>query len=498
MIWDSARSDEYPSVRAFALQKKLALIAAHDSILGARVKQTRNANRKRQLAPFKENDLVYISTKNITFPKGLARKLIPKFIGPYKILRDFKNQSFLIDLPAHLKQRGVHNVFHAALLRIHIPNDDRLFPGRMVTQIALGEDLEGEWAVEKILAHSGSGKEAVFQIQWKAGDITWLPHNQIAHLNALPVYLDLLGVEDISKLPKGKAIPPSDDPQIFIGSIALNNAFKTHLVNPSKLSPTRFIPPRASLKPACFPQRTANSVIMTDTTTPTPIVTDDIIPDTPAAPAAAVTAPKIPRDTKYSTIAHRCLERPCLTIITLTDPVLKSTTSYHVGQVALYCLTDTRLRKQKPPRYGLPAGYEHFTTNFNIWAEDDQKKRFACYDDALGTYDLTGEPIDLADFNIPPEIIGWASKSAPTKRKDAPASEQSNGTALTPKRMKIVDGLLWKVAESAAEEEERAIKLRFKKHKKHTSNSHPPSSSSTSNYKKRDGDSSSGAAAIAV
>ena len=129
MIWDSARSDEYPTIRSFVLQRKLVLMSAHDSILAARVKQTRNANRKRQLAPFKENELVYLSSKNISFPKGLARKLIPKFIGPYRILKDFKNQSFLIDLPSHLKQRGIHNVFHAALLRIHVPNDDRLFPG---------------------------------------------------------------------------------------------------------------------------------------------------------------------------------------------------------------------------------------------------------------------------------------------------------------------------------------------------------------------------------
>ena len=75
MIWNSAPKDEYPSVRNFALQRKLALMAAHDSILGARVKQTRDANKKRRLAPFKEEDLVYISTQNITFPKGLARKL---------------------------------------------------------------------------------------------------------------------------------------------------------------------------------------------------------------------------------------------------------------------------------------------------------------------------------------------------------------------------------------------------------------------------------------
>ncbi|KAF8808244.1 hypothetical protein BYT27DRAFT_7097399, partial [Phlegmacium glaucopus] len=77
----------FPSIRNFALQKKLALMSAHDSILAARVKQTRDANRKRQDVPFKERDLVYLSTKNISFPKGLARKLIPKFIGPYKILK---------------------------------------------------------------------------------------------------------------------------------------------------------------------------------------------------------------------------------------------------------------------------------------------------------------------------------------------------------------------------------------------------------------------------
>ena len=62
MIWDSATKTEFPSVRNFALQKKLALMSAHDSLLTARVKQTRDANRKRQVAPFKENDLVYIRT----------------------------------------------------------------------------------------------------------------------------------------------------------------------------------------------------------------------------------------------------------------------------------------------------------------------------------------------------------------------------------------------------------------------------------------------------
>ena len=103
MIWDSAPPTEYPSVRNFALQKKLAIMSAHDSIIAARVKQTRNANRRRQKSPFVEGGLAYVSTKNMSVPKGLARKLVPKYIGPYKVMRDFGNFSYQIDLPVTMK-----------------------------------------------------------------------------------------------------------------------------------------------------------------------------------------------------------------------------------------------------------------------------------------------------------------------------------------------------------------------------------------------------------
>ncbi|TFK79824.1 hypothetical protein K466DRAFT_462301, partial [Polyporus arcularius HHB13444] len=76
-----------PGVRAYAQRVKNAIMSAHDSILAARVKQTRDANRRRRPSPFEVNDLVYISTKNLALPKGYARKLMPKYIGPYRILR---------------------------------------------------------------------------------------------------------------------------------------------------------------------------------------------------------------------------------------------------------------------------------------------------------------------------------------------------------------------------------------------------------------------------
>ena len=122
MIFDE--NSEYPGVKRFALQIKEVIINAHDAILSARVNQTRNANKKRIPVPFINNDLVYISTQNMLIPKGRARKLFPKFIGPYKIVKDYRNDTFEIDLPSELKRRGFHPKFHSSLLRIHVPNDD--------------------------------------------------------------------------------------------------------------------------------------------------------------------------------------------------------------------------------------------------------------------------------------------------------------------------------------------------------------------------------------
>ncbi|KAJ3505227.1 hypothetical protein NLJ89_g7527 [Agrocybe chaxingu] len=221
-IWDSNEPEKYPGVRVFAQRMKTAVMRAHDSIIAARVKQVRTANRKRQRAPFALGDLAYVSTKNMAIPAGLARKLSPKFIGPYLITEDFKNNSFRLKLPPRLKQRGLHDVFHASLLRIHVPNDDRLFPGRLDTQIFDDENLETEWTVERIVSHAGTGKNSVFEVLWKSGDKTWLPYDRLTHLDALRAYFDVMGVQNIEELSEGTGNPPDDDLQIFLGCLGLN------------------------------------------------------------------------------------------------------------------------------------------------------------------------------------------------------------------------------------------------------------------------------------
>ena len=87
------------------------------------------------MSPFELNNLVYVSTKNMNLPRQQVRKLVPKYIRLYRIIKNTENEAFELDLPPEIKNHNIHPVFHALLLRIHVPNNDRLFPGREVGQV---------------------------------------------------------------------------------------------------------------------------------------------------------------------------------------------------------------------------------------------------------------------------------------------------------------------------------------------------------------------------
>ncbi|KAI9566919.1 hypothetical protein HD554DRAFT_2024831, partial [Boletus coccyginus] len=158
----------------------------------------------------------YVSTKNILLPKGQSRKLVPKCIKPYKLVKDFGNNSFELDSPVRLKQRGIHPVFYSSLLRVRVPTDDRcLFPGRLETQMADIGEIEPEWSVQCVLSHHGSGTDSRSSA---TGDVTWLPYQEVRHLSAPGEYPELIEVTGIENLPRGSRQPPDKDPQVFNGS----------------------------------------------------------------------------------------------------------------------------------------------------------------------------------------------------------------------------------------------------------------------------------------
>ena len=48
---------------------------------------------------------MYLSTKNLNLPKGRARKLCPKYIGPYKVAKANPDSlTYMLELPMVLQE----------------------------------------------------------------------------------------------------------------------------------------------------------------------------------------------------------------------------------------------------------------------------------------------------------------------------------------------------------------------------------------------------------
>ena len=97
----------FKGVKQFALQAKWDLMAAHDVIIMNRIQQTFHTNKKCHTSDlYHVGDHVYLSTQNLTLPKGRVRKLVPKYIGPYKVVKAHNEASTVtLKLPLALVAR---------------------------------------------------------------------------------------------------------------------------------------------------------------------------------------------------------------------------------------------------------------------------------------------------------------------------------------------------------------------------------------------------------
>ncbi|KNZ71298.1 hypothetical protein J132_00060 [Termitomyces sp. J132] len=91
-------------IQWFAQQALENLAAAHDTIIEACIFQMHLANLHCKPDPeLEKGALVYFLTKNLNLPKGRARMLCPKWVGPYKILEAYSETSnYVLELPMAL------------------------------------------------------------------------------------------------------------------------------------------------------------------------------------------------------------------------------------------------------------------------------------------------------------------------------------------------------------------------------------------------------------
>ncbi len=141
-------------------QAKMALSAAQSR---AKV----YADAKRMETSFEVNDLVLLSTKNLKLKVQKTKrdtKLLPKFIGPLRVLERIGRVAYRLEMPPRWK---VHDVFHVSLLRKYVTRGNQ---GYFAAPPVAWLDEEPLYEVEKILQHADvrTGRKVVrrFLIKW--------------------------------------------------------------------------------------------------------------------------------------------------------------------------------------------------------------------------------------------------------------------------------------------------------------------------------------------
>ena len=140
-----------------------------------------------------------LSMANLTMPKGQARKLIPMYIRPMKVLKiDGANDTYTLELPEELCKRHIHLTFHIRLLCWYERNDNILFSKRdMHAFYNVGQSNKDKWFINEIIAHQWAGNKIEFLVKWNLEDSTLEQSSNYEKLEALDRYLKLQEVSGI-------------------------------------------------------------------------------------------------------------------------------------------------------------------------------------------------------------------------------------------------------------------------------------------------------------
>lgn len=219
-----------PSARLFAEQFNHAIKSARNCLQMAQQRQKTYADQNRREVQYKVGQLVLLSTKHFTFKAVGTRKFMPKYIGPFKVLKLAGPVACKLELPSSY---NVHSVFHVSLLKPYCSSSTTAAPPPPLDVDADGMPV---YEVEQILAHreANHNRRRIYEylIKWRGygpEHNSWEPASNIATPETLltPYWAALGGQPPLSKTrqaskPKSvpRTIPPKpkrSSPQVSTG-----------------------------------------------------------------------------------------------------------------------------------------------------------------------------------------------------------------------------------------------------------------------------------------
>jgi hypothetical protein len=123
----AAAASPETTARKAASQRRAAEVAAEIQVVLTKAKKCLQAAQQRQKriadshrvdVQFAVGEQVLLSTKNLSLKMQGSNKLLPRFIGPFKITQQVNAVAYRLDLPAVLQ---IHPIFHVNMLKQYKP-----------------------------------------------------------------------------------------------------------------------------------------------------------------------------------------------------------------------------------------------------------------------------------------------------------------------------------------------------------------------------------------
>lgn len=193
-------STSNPTATAFAQELATHLSAARANLERAQAAQARASDRRRRDLQFSVGDQVLLATADLALKEsGQTNKLLPPWVGPFKVLAVINPNAYKLKLPDRWKL--LHPVFNISRLRPYKANDATQFPGREVLSRPPPDIVDGDktFIVETILdkksVKSGRSRVTKYLIKWQGypdSDNTWEPAQNLKPPKAGPEVWNLV------------------------------------------------------------------------------------------------------------------------------------------------------------------------------------------------------------------------------------------------------------------------------------------------------------------